>query len=154
MHAKLERQSQDLNYRQRHVTFFTSQLSLSPGPFGGQASLSKQILPTTTAKPDKLYGIDETACVTRAADDRAVTNHLYRILSTHEMNDDLFSSPFNYDKDNPTWIYIGNVSILKILPSNKLWLMSTDPSCLFLSSISEQHSRSWLCPIQSGVLRH
>jgi prenylcysteine oxidase/farnesylcysteine lyase len=121
VHAELEQQPQELEYRQRHVTFFTSQLALSSDLFGSEDKLPNQILPTMIAESDKLHGIHEIAFVrelTRVIDGKAIIDHLYRILSVHEIDDEFLSSLFNNDQDNPSWVYKGSVSILESL--NKL----------------------------------
>lgn len=100
---------QEAGYRSRHLTLFTSRSRLSSS-FFGHPKVPEQIMPriTPNTSPEQLSGIHEIAFVrevTRVIDDQATTESLFRILSTHEVDDEVLRSLIDGDQDSLTWVH-------------------------------------------------
>lgn len=103
---------QENEYRSRHLTLFTSRSGLSSSFFGysNGAKVPEQMLPRITPNMslEQLSGIHEIAFVreiTRVIDNQAITESLFRILSTREVNDEVLRSLTDGDQDCVTWVH-------------------------------------------------
>ncbi|MCJ1267297.1 hypothetical protein MMC22_007182 [Lobaria immixta] len=103
---------QEAEYRSRHLTLFTTRGGLSSSFFGypNGAKVPEQMLPriTPNLSLEQLSGIHEIAFVreiTRVIDNQAITESLFRILSTREVDNEVLRSLIDGDQDGVTWVH-------------------------------------------------
>ncbi|KAI9737830.1 MAG: hypothetical protein M1834_009199 [Cirrosporium novae-zelandiae] len=111
---KLNLTGPHVEYRPRHITLFTSRRALTGSFFGHRQMMPSQIITTVIGSKADCNGIHEIAHVknvARVLDDELVTEHLYRILSAHEISDDFLNAVLDShedqgaDNNTVTWVY-------------------------------------------------
>jgi prenylcysteine oxidase / farnesylcysteine lyase len=105
---------EEVEYRTRHITFFTSPFGLSEDYFG-----TKSLPPTILLIPSKNEEslVDEISFVrelSRMVGDATVTEKLYRILSSRKVDDQTIRSLVGGDSEGVTWLHRDIVSRLFI----------------------------------------
>lgn len=152
---------QEAEYRSRHLTLFTTRGGLSSSFFGysNGAKVPEQMLPriTPNSSLEQLSGIHEIAFVreiTRVIDNQAITESLFRILSTREVDDEVLRSLIDGDQDGVTWVHRAFVCPIRhqfTSPSTHLELDSTSiPPSLRAHRLSPHEAVSlflahWCC---------